>query len=690
MSNSSSSYALLHDLANRRAEKHAYIDLLFSGFESTENDSLLSLVRSSGLSPRGRTVDSSDSLMAALADRNWDMLICTEDTDSALSPELIATLLRNQGRDLPIIQFAEQADAEAQLQAIRTGVTHLIEKGAKQLLVTHVLREYQLLTGRRRLHQLEIALEQTEHLTTHLVHHSNLAIAEIDNGKIVATNPSFLSLFSFDDISDQPSLDQLSSGEHLAKLKLLVSQGLSHSETSIEFHTQTGGSFHARVELIEVSLPNKRQQQLHIDPYGSLLDDKEQPFAKIPDQAKMLHAIKDTAQAAFSGGHDAHLFFLSLGNLDADENSPTPFSLSKVDLHKVIKLLNAETNARLVAHLDSLNFALLFDYSSEDVAKQMAEQIERRLNTLVLPSLLKRYISIGITSVNTNAPKPADLLARAREAALQANHSDIHANFYRDPETRQIEIDSASQQLGEAIRERRLKLMYQPLVQLNEDSQEQNFEILVRMVDNQDRELIPAQFMQSLEHANVMVRLDRWVVENALHAIKLDIERSGNRKLFINIARRTLRSKSFTPWLATQLADLELRGSLLTFALSETDAAADIDYAKVFTKAIRRIGASICIKHFGCSTNSNRVFKLIQPEYIKLDGSFIEELNIGLVSQSDIDELLKPARNGKTQVIAPLIEEISQLGDLYRIGIHMVQGYYLQPPQASMDYEYFG
>ena len=186
-----------------------------------------------------------------------------------------------------------------------------------------------------------------------------------------------------------------------------------------------------------------------------------------------------------------------------------------------------------------------------------------------------------------------------------------------------------------------------------------------------------------------MVKLDRWVVEQSLLALQRQIGPDRELSIFINLARRTLKSSSFATWFATQLDELSLSGNFITVELSESDVAADMENALRLIEQLRLKGIGICIKHFGCSTSSGKVYAKIKPDFIKIDGAFIEELEYPDRGPKAIRRLLEPIERGRTKVIAPLIEDAAMLPELYRMGFDLVQGYYLQPPQEEMRYEYF-
>jgi EAL domain-containing protein (putative c-di-GMP-specific phosphodiesterase class I) len=95
------------------------------------------------------------------------------------------------------------------------------------------------------------------------------------------------------------------------------------------------------------------------------------------------------------------------------------------------------------------------------------------------------------------------------------------------------------------------------------------------------------------------------------------------------------------------------------------------------------------VKHFGSSPNSHRVFDEVEAKYLKLDGAYIQDLESGELSVPALQQLLIPALSRDRILIAPLVENSYVIGKLFRCGVQLIQGFYLQPPREKMDYDFF-
>ena len=125
------------------------------------------------------------------------------------------------------------------------------------------------------------------------------------------------------------------------------------------------------------------------------------------------------------------------------------------------------------------------------------------------------------------------------------------------------------------------------------------------------------------------------------------------------------------------------------FEISESDAAVNLMEARNFAHAMQQLHCKVCLKHFGSSPNSEHVRQELDAEFIKLDGSYIQDLQNRNLSLESLQEILNPLQQQNKLIIAPLVEKTRVISDLFSAGVHLIQGHYLQPPREKMDYDFF-
>lgn len=624
-------------------------------------------------------------------DRSWDLIFSTKTERSTVQPAEIAQFLRNAGREIPIIQLEQQPTETDQEHAIQQGIDYLLSRKSEQIILARALKLFEQQKMIRRLHQLELGIEQLSKLNHQLIEDSSLAIVYLEDRHLTDANSAFRSLFNLDkEALRDLSLNRIFTAKSLQQIEATLKTGSSSATEILMLKDDHGAEFGAQVEIFAPTPDKPTMRQMHIDHLALTSKNTKTgtEAQQILTKTEFIAKLETSVQSALMGGHDAFLLYF--------EFKPLPLTTDKNLLqqlrHALSHRLRELTSEHSLAMLEGLSLAVLIETPDREVAKACAQQVQSLTNSTEfrLPGGISSLgFSIGITAINDSAPAPNELLQRVTQTLRPLTEQFSPQSAFINPLQHQIEIDDATRELEQAIAEHKLRLFYQPLVALDEANIEKNFEILVRMRDGESQTRLPSQFLATLAQSRVMVQMDRWVAETILHELKGRQGKITNTQVFINLARRTLRSSSFTPWLAGLLEELGVDGKLVVFELSESDTASDLKASAHFCSAVRTMGIKICLKHFGCSPSSVKIYKSLHPEYIKIDGSYIEEINTPDKGAGALKRLLLPLDRNHTRVIAPLIEDAGTLSELYRMGIDLVQGYYLQPPQEEMSYEYF-
>lgn len=690
MTQAHSTFSMLDRLSRAQSARRSYVDILFSGFDSAISDGLLSLLRSAGLSPRGRVIHNKLELLEALSERSWDLVFSQASNRSQLSPADIVTSLLEESREIPVIQLEADPSSDDQHVAIQQGIAFLLPEHANDLITARTVQLFEHQKERRRLHQLELALEQLSKQNQRLAEDSTLAVATLKDQHLVKANASFEALFQLNPDSENAlPLNRIFTSESLKLVESALKNASGSLTESLTLKDKQGEEFSAQVELYPSAPDQLGIRTLIVDPI-SMAVKTSQPQSdrrEVLDEAAFMHALETQLQRASGGGQDSFLLYFNLSTNPASSDERLLAEL-RVTLERKLTRLSHKHQIGL---LDNLDIAILINNSERGIAKSFAQTIQAKLDTqeLKLPTgIASLALGVGISPINDSSPTAAELILRA-ETSVRSIGQGSPNNAFTNPVQHQLEIDRATKALEDAIVNHHLRLLYQPLVSLNETSVERSYEILVRMSDGTNADKLPAQFLSSLEHARVMVKLDRWVVEKSLFELQRQIGPQRELRIYINLARRTLKSGSFAPWVSNLMDELGLSGEFIVFEMSESDAAADLESIQSLCDQLRVRGIGICVKHFGCSTSSDKVYSRLQPNFIKIDGAFIEELENSERGFKAIKRLLTTVDRQQTKVIAPLIEDAAMLPELYRMGFDLVQGYYLQPPHEEMRYEYF-
>ena len=131
-----------------------------------------------------------------------------------------------------------------------------------------------------------------------------------------------------------------------------------------------------------------------------------------------------------------------------------------------------------------------------------------------------------------------------------------------------------------------------------------------------------------------------------------------------------------------------LPGDSLIFQIREGDANNYMKQAKEFAKAVHELHCKVSICQFGCALNPFNTLKHIDVDYVKIDGSFTEELQKKDDAKEEVKEMVKSLQSSGKLTIIPLVENASVLATLWQAGVNYIQGYYLQAPVPEMNYDF--
>jgi EAL domain-containing protein (putative c-di-GMP-specific phosphodiesterase class I) len=271
------------------------------------------------------------------------------------------------------------------------------------------------------------------------------------------------------------------------------------------------------------------------------------------------------------------------------------------------------------------------------------------------------------------------------EPAMRIERAIYHSLQTARAQCRRQSDRRHSRRLGELrriLREGELLVRYQPIVDLR-DGVIHGFEALSSAATEEFFES-PEMLFAFAEESEVILELERLCRREAARRVTPLLGRPGGPgaggKLFVNCS-------------AHAFADRRLRDDLIDCALGagldpsdvvvEVTERTAVTEWRVFRRALRelrRAGLKIAIDDVGSGYSSLHAVAQIEPDYLKLDSSLIQDVHRSSIKRDLLETLVLLARKIGARSIAEGIEKAEELDAVRRLGVRYGQGYYLATP----------
>ncbi|WP_448212778.1 bifunctional diguanylate cyclase/phosphodiesterase [Colwellia sp. MEBiC06753] len=327
------------------------------------------------------------------------------------------------------------------------------------------------------------------------------------------------------------------------------------------------------------------------------------------------------------------------------------------------------TNDKLY-RIGGADFAVISEGQPLQEGQYVIEQLVTDFSKAPTRNNLSHFAHIGVTTLTPNKDQ-RQVMAEADDALSQAQLSNKAWAFAREVSIPQETMDW-KEHLEELLNKDAIKLVAQPIK--NVESQIQYYEIFARL-DDAGKEVSMSQLMLVADKYGLTSVFDKQVVAKCL-----DILSSNPLNIAINVSNASLCDQSFTSWLLNVLAQVKPLCPYITFEISEHCIANQVEATVSLVNQLKNLGCKVTLEHFGSTTASFTHLTQLKPDFVKIDGSYCQQIIESKENQLFIQSLVNIAHNLNIQVIAELIEDAQQLAELSALFVDYFQGYYIGKP----------
>ncbi len=292
-------------------------------------------------------------------------------------------------------------------------------------------------------------------------------------------------------------------------------------------------------------------------------------------------------------------------------------------------------------------------------------------------------LSIGIASCPADGATPETLLANADVALYRAKTEGRDAiRFFESDMAAQLRDRRELQHdLQSAVANEELRLAFQPLATI--DGEIVAFEALVRW-DHPSRGMVPpGVFIPLTEESGLIVTIGEWILREACREAA---SWSNKLRVSVNLSPVQFRNDDIVRLVHETLLETGLDAGRLELEITEGVLIDDFSRAMSILRRLKSLGVRIALDDFGTGYSSMSYLQAFPFDKIKIDRSFISNLERSAQSKALLRGVIGLARGLELPVTAEGVETQTQLDVLRRAGCDLVQGYLIGKPSSIDGY----
>jgi multidomain signaling protein FimX len=598
---------------------------------------------------------------------------------------------------LPVIavSVSDAADEARIAAAMQIGARDFVSLANTARLQAVMLRELRSFRLERALNSTLKSAHDARRQLEIVLQRSNDAIVQVQEGIVVDANASWLELFGFaESLVGQPIMDLFDEATH-SPLKGALSaclQGRWHDHTlKVNAVLADGSSLPVEVMLtlgehddepcVRLVVPSAQKDDRKL---AEQLNDvvRCDSATGFLHRRELLEALFQRLAIPAAGGMRC-ITMVKLDKFGTIERDVGASASEEVLIEFARLLKDALHPKEIVGRFGGVKFLVLLERGNEHDVEAWGQQLLARAQKHVFrvkDKTVSVTCTVGFSVVSGANAKLDAAIADALEACQKGGTRGGNQSVTSDKADADMRVQSYDKvwvkHIKAALMENRFRLVQQPVASLQGEDP-QMFDVLVRMMDPQGKEVLPSEFLAAAERNDLLKNIDRWVVGASLSF-------AAQRKpgcLFVRLSKETAKDATFVDWLDNHVRSSRAEPHRLCFQVTEQVAATYIAQITALAAALRQRGFRFALEGFGSGRDPQGMLNSVPLDFVKIDGAIVQ----GLIGDSELQQrvraLVEAATRRHILTIAERVEDANTMAILWQIGVQFIQGYFVNEPE---------
>jgi len=405
-------------------------------------------------------------------------------------------------------------------------------------------------------------------------------------------------------------------------------------------------------------------------------------LTKLPNRNFMQNHIDKLVEESERTGEAFSMLFLDLDNFK-QINDTEGHDVGDRILREVSERLEAllEEN-ETVGRIGGDEFLWLTHRSDRADLERLTERIIAELNRPFKYASREYHIgvSVGVATFPEDGENRIALTKNADIALYEAKRKGRNRAVFFDEKLAQVLLESSrlEREMEHALEAGEFVVLYQPKVSVS-GGEVEGGEALLRWNHPEHGTIPPDHFIPIAEKNGFIIRLGRYVIEEACRTIKRLETQGRDLRIAVNLSAVQVRPELLEE-IEAIVAQSGIRKSSLQLEITETVLMESFEESVKTLNALSDAGYHICLDDFGTGYSSLAYLRIMPVKTLKIDKSFIMQLDTYEHSRALVQGIVALGHALELEVVAEGVENEEILAFLRQCGCDEYQGYLFSPP----------
>ncbi len=381
-------------------------------------------------------------------------------------------------------------------------------------------------------------------------------------------------------------------------------------------------------------------------------------------------------------GENSTLILICVENYNMVKNIYGPKIAEEV-LFALIEMLQQFPRSPMQLYrVDNDTFAL-----RSDAKVHLQDELQYLYNRLSIEHIhldefdiaLNYTLSLALPYAQSELP----LFARADIALDEARRQEHIKYLSYDEGHNEKELFKENQEWAKrfqsALHEHRVVPFFQPIYDIKE-KKVCKFECLVRMIEG-DEVILPYLFLHVAKKMGKLTDITLMMLRSVFSVA----QKYPEVEFSINTSFEDFEEANLMQDIQTMVSEFNIDTHKIIIEILETGKYKDGKDVIVIIEKLKRLGFKIAIDDFGTGNSNFAHLMLMEADYIKIDGQFVQKIVTDVQSQNITKTINAFAHMTGAKSVAEFVCDMDVFDKVCELGVDYVQGYYIDEPRPASE-----